>query len=718
MIAEWKNGSFQDEIRKTQDNKKSGVRSRPLERSEAYLSESDSPQASCPLLKVYWLRLVVDEGHSMGASTHSNSIMFASWITAQRRWAMTGTPTPQTTSSNGLRNIFGLLKFLKHDYFCPRRNGENKWKLLKCGFSEGRLAVFYHLKSLLSFLMIRHTINDIEELPKPRFRRVFTQMSVNETLAYNTLVAGAQINIVTTSMKGETSGWQDSLLNPRQVKHAQKVLGNLRIACSGGTRMLPTIDEKHLKETLNYLRFIHKVEPVKLRMIENFLHRVTTEQLSSCMKCGFQVQVLLLTPCACLVCSECIDPEVNVCPSCSSKFDFEDFQRLQPGLTIQWKWNVIEAQKKREEKARMRAEVNEVRSFENGNNVWNRDDLSYFNVQKIINGNPLQQNTFFRKKGNHSCVFPKLYINGKCMICKQEHDSCYFINEESMCNVCYCKAEDCPKEESKATYVINTLLRLHANEKMNDESMALKHHNNFCRFDSFYIGNNCLPGNRRKRPLKVIIFSQFRQILNVVGDRLIRRLGSACVADYWGKIRHHELNKFTKSPNCFCMLLGRDGSHGLDLSFVTHIFFLDEIMDKSVERQVVARAYRMGATGHVEVEQLVARNTVEEMIVRMNNNDLLLSQQLIGNCHDTTSGTKFSAIFSSDDSNHESKRTESKNRQQAKMHYILKSVKFIRETKSLNCAKALNSEREKKCIENSNEENSTSKQNGKVQFHC
>ena len=46
--------------------------------------------------------------------------------------------------------------------------------------------------------------------------------------------------------------------------------------------------------------------------------------------------------------------------------------------------------------------------------------------------------------------------------------------------------------------------------------------------------------------------------------------------------------------------------------------FLDEILDKSLESQVVARAYRMGAKERVQVEQLVSRHSVEELIVQMN----------------------------------------------------------------------------------------------------
>jgi hypothetical protein len=108
------------------------------------------------------------------------------------------------------------------------------------------------------------------------------------------------------------------------------------------------------------------------------------------------------------------------------------------------------------------------------------------------------------------------------------------------------------------------------------------------------------------------VYSQFRKALNVVGDRLLKRFGTKCVAEYWGKFRVQELHKFVTISDCFCMLLSNDGSEGLDLSFVTHIFFLEEIWDSSLRDQAVARAWRMGAKGHVHVETLVAKNSVEE----------------------------------------------------------------------------------------------------------
>jgi hypothetical protein len=38
----------------------------------------------------------------------------------------------------------------------------------------------------------------------------------------------------------------------------------------------------------------------------------------------------------------------------------------------------------------------------------------------------------------------------------------------------------------------------------------------------------------------------------------------------------------------FMLMLCHDGSHGLDLSFVTHLFLVNEIADPAIEQQVTA----------------------------------------------------------------------------------------------------------------------------------
>jgi SNF2 family DNA or RNA helicase len=54
------------------------------------------PRASLKTLaEIYWLRIIIDEGHIMGSET-SNQARIASQLVAERYWACSGTPTPQS----------------------------------------------------------------------------------------------------------------------------------------------------------------------------------------------------------------------------------------------------------------------------------------------------------------------------------------------------------------------------------------------------------------------------------------------------------------------------------------------------------------------------------------------------------------------------------------------------------------------------------------------
>ena len=75
---EWKNGSFQGEVERCNNKMLERLYESGLDRSSV---------EACPLLKIHWLRMIIDEGHSMGRGVLGSSIMFASWISSERRWA-------------------------------------------------------------------------------------------------------------------------------------------------------------------------------------------------------------------------------------------------------------------------------------------------------------------------------------------------------------------------------------------------------------------------------------------------------------------------------------------------------------------------------------------------------------------------------------------------------------------------------------------------------
>lgn len=197
----------------------------------------------------------------------------------------------------------------------------------------------------------------------------------------------------------------------------------------------------------------------------------------------------------------------------------------------------------------------------------------------------------------HTCEYDRFAADGRCVHCLEEHNSCCLLNERSRCEVCYRVAELCPEDESKSFHLAHRLLELYRLQPRPAPGVF----------------GEAFPGDS-PRPLKVIVFSQFRAALNFVGDRLLRRFGTACIAEYFGTHRKQELHKFTSEQTCFCLLLTKDGAEGLDLSFVTNIVFFEEVYDKSLQDQAISRAWRMGAKGYVKVETLIARNSIEEVM--------------------------------------------------------------------------------------------------------
>ncbi|KAI9906440.1 hypothetical protein PsorP6_004618 [Peronosclerospora sorghi] len=125
------------------------------------------------------------------------------------------------------------------------------------------------------------------------------------------------------------------------------------------------------------------------------------------------------------------------------------------------------------------------------------------------------------------------------------------------------------------------------------------------------------------RNVKVIIFSQFTEI--IWRTKLAFKQQNIATADFITlvnpKARMKALKRFRTDPSLNVLLLSEMGSHGLDLSFVTHVYLMEEVWDKSLEQQVISRAHRMGAQREVYVEKLWMRGSVESEMARIHELD-------------------------------------------------------------------------------------------------
>ncbi|KAE9227576.1 hypothetical protein PF002_g13789 [Phytophthora fragariae] len=269
------------------------------------------------LLTVHWVRVIVDEGHKLGGQTPSDLMQLARLLCAERRWVMTGTPTPNTLQSADLRYMHGLLVFLRNlPYGNP--DGQAWVKAIARPFERNEIVAFYRLQHLLSRIMMRHTKESIREiLPEPIRRTVFIDPTPSEYAQYNGVAAAVRANLVITNMDPKKPGCQhpDSLLNPINRKDALRVVSNLRSACCGGSAVKISLTEASRVDTINMLSGYH-VEGENMTVVLEYLRKTV-------WKIAWQG----------------LDPFVSVVMQCSTVRPFNGFSRaLNLRWWKRWRW--------------------------------------------------------------------------------------------------------------------------------------------------------------------------------------------------------------------------------------------------------------------------------------------------------------------------------------------------------------------------------------------
>lgn len=59
-------------------------------------------------------------------------------------------------------------------------------------------------------------------------------------------------------------------------------------------------------------------------------------------------------------------------------------------------------------------------------------------------------------------------------------------------------------------------------------------------------------------------------------------------------------------------------AYGINLIGANYVFLMEPVWDQSKEAQAIKRAHRIGQTREVFVEKLVVEGTIEEMMLRYN----------------------------------------------------------------------------------------------------
>ncbi len=117
---------------------------------------------------------------------------------------------------------------------------------------------------------------------------------------------------------------------------------------------------------------------------------------------------------------------------------------------------------------------------------------------------------------------------------------------------------------------------------------------------------------------KVLVFSQFTSLLALVRQRLD---ASKTVYEYLdGKTRDRQqrVERFQNDPDCKLFLISlKAGGLGLNLTAAEYVYLLDPWWNPAVEAQAIDRAHRIGQTRQVFAYRLIAKDTVEEKVLQL-----------------------------------------------------------------------------------------------------
>ncbi|KVI00736.1 F-box protein At3g54460 isoform X2 [Cynara cardunculus var. scolymus] len=495
------------------------------------LSAEWSPKKRSVLMQVHWLRVMFDEGHTLGSSLNlTNKLQLSVSLTASNRWLLTGTPTSNTPNSQ-LSNLQPMLKFLREEAY---GQDQTSWEAgilrpFEAKMEEGRA----RLLQLLRRCMISARKKDLRMIPPCIKKVTFLNFNEEHARSYNELVVTVRRNIL-------MADWNDpshieSLLNPKQWKFRSTTIRNVRLSCCVAGHIKVTDAGQDIQETMDIL-------------VENGLDPLSEEYAfirynilygGNCMRCEEWCRLPVITPCRHLLCLSCVALNSEKCtfPGCDNLYEMQSPETLARPENPNPKWPVP------------------------------KDLIELQPSYKQDDWNPDWQST----------------------------------------------------SSSKVSYLVKRLKDLLEAKKIIDSCINEGHDGK--EIDEFFSPFGRSKASARSIngfPEKVLIFSQFLEHIHVIEQQLtvagIKFVGMYSPMHSVNKVK--SLATFQYEEECMALLMDGSAALGLDLSFVTHVFLMEPIWDKSMEEQVISRAHRMGATRPIHVETLAMHGTIEEQMLK------------------------------------------------------------------------------------------------------
>ena len=129
---------------------------------------------------------------------------------------------------------------------------------------------------------------------------------------------------------------------------------------------------------------------------------------------------------------------------------------------------------------------------------------------------------------------------------------------------------------------------------------------------------------------RVLVFSQFVQFLQAMVPMLAERGWKSCYLDGSTKKRGEVVKRFQESDDIPVFLISlKAGGVGLNLTGADTVIHVDPWWNPAVEAQATDRAYRIGQERVVTSYKLIARGTVEEKILTLQEKKRALIESLV-----------------------------------------------------------------------------------------
>ncbi|CAH9113778.1 unnamed protein product [Cuscuta epithymum] len=500
------------------------------------LSVEWSPRKRSVLMQVHWLRIVLDEGHTLGSSLSlTNKLQMLVALRATNRWLLTGTPTPNTPNSQ-LSHLHPMLKFLQDETY---GHNQKSWETgivmpFEAEMEEGRT----RLLQLLHRCMISARKKDLPVIPPCIKKVMLLSFTQDHARSYNELVETVRRNIL-------LADWNDpshveSLLNPKQWKFRSATIRNVRLSCCVAGHIRVTDASQDIQETMDIL-VSNGLDPASE---EYALVKSNLQFGSNCMRCNVWCRLPVITPCRHLLCLDCVSLDSEKCtfPGCSNLYEMQSPEILTRPENPNPKWPVP------------------------------KDLIELQPSYKQDNWNPDWQSTSSSKAAYLVHKLEELQEANRLLVQTIEDEGVNSVN--------------------KLHVPFSQNIRMTSHGQKSDFLTAL--------------------------PEKAIIFSQFLEHIHVIEQQLT--IAGIQFASMYSPM--HSSNKikslatFRHDPNCLALLMDGSAALGLDLSFVSHVYVMEPIWDKSMEEQVISRAHRMGATRPIYVETLTMRGSIEEQMLK------------------------------------------------------------------------------------------------------